>query len=112
MAVKPARLAGPIQLGTTISTLYTSAALTSTAISNAIANNQSAGVVTFTVHVVPSGDSATASNQVVSAIPLAAGESMIIGNLLNQVLGPGDSIQALASAATSINVLLSGNKIT
>ena len=112
MAVQAKRLYGPDQLGHTVSTLYTSPAGTKTSITTCVATNAGSGVITYTVHLVPSGDTATTSNMIVDASSLSEGENEIVGALIGQVLEAGDSIQALASSAASINVLISGNTIT
>jgi len=112
MAVQAKRLYGPDQLGSTVSTLYTSPASTKTSITTCVATNAGSGVITYTIHIVPSGDTADATNMVVDAAPLSEGENEIVGALVGQVLEAGDSVQAKASSAASINVLISGNTIT
>lgn len=112
MGVSAKRLYGPDQLGNTVSTLYTSPAGTTTSITTCVVNNVDPSVQTYTIHVVPSGDTADATNMVVDEAPLDSGENEIVGALIAQILQPGDSIQALASAAASVNILISGNTIT
>lgn len=112
MGVSAKRLYGPDQLGTSLATLYTSPAGTTTSITTSTVTNVSAGVVTYTIHIVPSGDAADATNIVANEQPLDADGSEIVFQLVAKVLQPGDSIQALASAAASINIDIVGNTIT
>jgi hypothetical protein len=108
VTVTPAALVGPTQLGTSIAALYTAPGATKATVSRAVFTNVTGGAVTFTVEVVRSGGSTGTDKIVISAQSVAAGAAYVAPELERLVLATGDSIQALASAATSINAIISG----
>ena len=75
---------------------------------HAVFTNHTAGAVTLTVHVVPSGGSAAAANKVLDAYSISAHTAYTSPELSGCVLTAGDSIHTLASAATSIGQNISG----
>ena len=111
MAVTPKRLVAGSQLTTSAATYYTATSVT-TRIDAMALTNTTGGAVTATVHLVASGGSASASNCVLSARSLAAGETLIVAGALGQWLASGGFIQALASAGTSITLVASGVEFT
>lgn len=86
---------------------YTVPAGSTLTISAATANNVTAGVVTMSGQLTPSGGSALA---IISAlnIPAAGATPTTLPALVGQTLGAGDKIELWASAGTSINVWVSG----
>ena len=104
----PKRLVDGSQLTAAAATYYTVPTNTLTTISACTLTNTTAGAVTATVHLVPSGGSATASNMILSARTLAAGESFNVGSAIGQTLAAGGTLQALAGAVTSISLVASG----
>lgn len=111
MAVTPKRLISGSQLTTSAATYYTATSVKAR-IDALVLTNTSAGAVTATVHLVPSGGSAGASNCILSARSLAAGESYVVPGALGQWLESGGTIQALASSATAITIVASGVEST
>lgn len=112
MATTPKRLVDGSQLTTSAATYYTCPTLTRARIATFAATNTSGGAVTISVHLVPSAGSATDSNIVADEISLAAKETKSISGAIGQVLEAGGTIQALASANTAINIVVSGYEIT
>ena len=104
----PSRLVDGSQLTTSAATYYTTPANTITTISACTLTNTTAGAVTATMHLVPSGGTATASNMILSARTIAAGESYNVGPAIGQTLAAGGFLQALAGSATSITLVASG----
>ncbi|MEY4345873.1 MAG: hypothetical protein RL032_1705 [Pseudomonadota bacterium] len=104
----PKRLVDGSQLTTSAATYYTAPSNTLTTISACTLTNTTAGAVTATVYLVPSGGSATTSNVILSARTLAAGESFNVGSAIGQTLAAGGTLQALAGSATSIALVASG----
>jgi hypothetical protein len=100
------------QLTTLAATYYTAPANTTTVIQSVVLTNTTAGAITATVHLVASGGSATASNMVLSARSIAAGETYLVPGCAGAVVATGGTIQALASANTSIILMASGTEIT
>jgi len=111
MATTPKRLVSGSQLTTSAATYYTTPAATRARIAAFTATNTTAGAVTMTVHLVPSGGSADNTNKVADAISLAANETKAITGAIGHVLEASGTIQALASANTSINIVVSGYEI-
>jgi hypothetical protein len=99
------------QLTTSAATYYTVPALTTAIIQSVVLTNTTAGAVTATVHLVTSGGTATALNMVLSAKSLVAGETYIVPGTSAMVLATGGTLQALASANTSISLMASGTEI-
>ena len=111
MAVIPKRLVAGSQLTAVAATYYTATAVT-TRIDACALTNTTAGAVTATVHLVPSGGTATVSNCVMSAKSLAAGETVTVAGAIGQWLAAGGTLQALASAGASITLVSSGVEFT
>lgn len=111
MATTPKRLVSGSQLTTSAATYYTAPASTKTRISAFTATNTTAGAVTVTVYLVPSGGSADNTNKVADVVSLAANETKAITGAIGHVLEAAGTIQALASANTSINIVVSGYEI-
>jgi hypothetical protein len=105
MAISAKKLFNPTQLGTSASTLYTVPAGTKTLVKRLIAHNTDTSSRIITLYLVPSGGAAGVSNQVAKeTIPA---EDYAVFDL-DQVLEAGDTIQALADAASVITVHGSG----
>jgi hypothetical protein len=71
-----------------------------------LAANVTSSASTVSIHIVPSAGSASSSNLVFAAIPVAGNSTVVFD--LNQVLNAGDTIQALAGNATTVNLMVSG----
>tara|TARA_R110000868_G_scaffold143298_1_gene361346 strand:- start:5031 stop:5375 length:345 start_codon:yes stop_codon:yes gene_type:complete len=106
--VTPAVLCAATQITNAAATYITGAAASQTIIKRAVFNNITAGAVTITVYRVASGGSAGTTNEVISARPVSAGATDLAPELANMVLNAGDTIQAKASANTSVNMTASG----
>lgn len=74
--------------------------------------NTTAGAVTLTLDIVDAGGSAGATERIISAKSIAAGETYRCPEMVGHVLENGDTIQGLASAATSLTIRVSGREIT
>lgn len=99
----------PVQLGVAASVIYTCPAGFKGTPKQCSVTNVNAAARTLTVYRVPSGGSPSASNTIISALTIPPsgvnGGAISIAHLIsNQVLAPGDTLQALASAASSLNV--------
>ena len=66
----------------------------------------------YSLHIVPSGGSADATNILVSARSLIDNESDTPAEIINQLVPAGGSIQALASTTLKITVRASGVEFT
>ena len=72
------------------------------------ATNDAAVTETYTFHIVPNGGSPDATNRLVKARPLTAGEPDTPAEIINQLVPAGGTIQALASTTLEIAVRASG----
>jgi hypothetical protein len=105
------RLTNPTQLGTSASSIYTVSGVGLTvAVRQLMVSNVSSSSVNFSMHVVPSGGTTSATNLMSPAVPVAPNSFILID--LNQALSNGDSLSAFASAGSSINVMVSGYEVT
>lgn len=95
-------------LGTGSATMYTAPTGTYVQITKLLLVNVAGSSVTATVALVSSAVSYTTTQ----AQGLLAGQSWNSPNEYGLVLNPGDSITALASAATSVNFLMAGLLLT
>jgi hypothetical protein len=93
------------QLTTSAATYYTAPANTISTISALTATNTTGGAVTMTLHIVPSGGTASDTNKILSARSIAAGESYVVAQAIGQTLEAGATLQALAGANTSISLV-------
>jgi hypothetical protein len=112
MAVQAKSLFTPLQAANAETTQYTTPAATRTILDKFTGTNTTAGAVTLTVKLVQNGGAASASNTIVSAKSLAAGECYTFPEIVGHVLNPGDFLSTLASAATSITIRASGREVT
>jgi hypothetical protein len=107
MAVTGKTLIPGSQLTTSAATYYTSTGIR-TRIDALVLTNTTGSAATATVHRVPSGGSASASNCIMSAKSINAGETVVVIGAIGQWLEAGDFIQALANANTTITIVGSG----
>lgn len=111
MTASPARIVSGSQL-TTSAVTYATATNEKIRIERITLCNTTAGAITATVYLVPSGGSAGATNTVISAKSIAAGETYKCPELIGAVIETGGTLQALASANTSITIVGSGWRFT
>lgn len=111
MAVSPKRLVPGSQIANVATTYYTATGVKARIDSCALTNT-TAGAITATVHLVPSGGSAAASNCILSAKSINAGDTYIVPGAIGQWLEDGGTIQALAGSAASITLVASGVEYT
>ena len=68
--------------------------------------------MTVTIDLVDSGGTAGASERMISARSIAAGETYICPEVVGHILNAGDSIHGLASEYTSITIRASGREVS
>ena len=101
MALNYAKLFEPAALTATVATYYTVLAPNTLRNATVRLTNVTAAPVTATVHAVPLSASATASNAILYGYAVPANSYI---DLTIPTLKTGDTIQALAGAATSITI--------
>lgn len=92
-------------------TVYTAPAGTRVKLDKYTVYNSTAGVLTYTVKLVPAGGSAGASN-VVGIASIQPGETYTLPWVVGHDLNPGDFISALCSSATSLVHRITGRVTT
>lgn len=107
MTMTPTRLVNGSQIAASATTYYT-ASDGKTRIDACALTNTTAGAVTVTMYLVPSGGSASASNCILSARSIPAGTTFNVTSAIGQWLDTGGTLQALASSATSVTLVASG----
>lgn len=91
-------------LGITPTTIYTSSG--QSAVTLIYFCNRSLAPITFTVHAVTNGETATLSNIIYYDVPLAPTDTFVL-DTERLILDAGDSIVALASQVDSMSVTVS-----
>ena len=76
------------------------------------ATNYSAAAASISVNLVTTSGAAGNENLITKTKTLQPAEVYTFPELVGQVLNPGDFISTLASAATSINIRVSGREVT
>lgn len=76
---------------------YTAPAQTYGVVKNAVVTNTTGAPVALTLYRVPSGGTADAAHTLISARSIAAGATDLCPELVNKVIEPGASIQALGN---------------
>lgn len=81
-------------------------------IDTATALNDNAAAQTVTIYRVPSAGAAGAVNALIKAKSIGIGATDLLPELRGKFLNPGDTIWAVASAASSISIDVSGRELT
>lgn len=97
------RLGGPIQLGTSTTTICTAGAGITEVIKQIIITNTDTVDRTVTLAI---GSAATAANRILSALPIGANDVIILDTAL--VLLTTETLQGLSDTAAKVNVTVVG----
>lgn len=76
------------------------------------ATNHDASARTLAIHLVPSGGSPAASNQVTKDVTISAGQTLEILDVKNHILEAGDAISVSASVASQVVIRASGREVS
>lgn len=98
-----ARLGGPVQLGTTTTTICTAATGYAEIIKQIIICNTDTVDRTVTLAI---GSAATAANRLMSALPIGANDIMVFDTAI--VLAAGETLQGLSDTAAKVTVTAVG----
>lgn len=99
------------QLTTGATTKYTATSVVGI-IDKATCTNVSVAAATLTVYLVASGGTAGPANATVYQKTIAAGYADTLPELVGHILNAGDFLSALASAATALNLRVSGREVS
>ena len=108
----PQKLVAGSQLTTSAATYYTAGTNVKAVITNMTLTNTTGTARTATVHVVSTGATETASNMIISARVIAAGETYNCPEAIGSVILATGTIRALAEANTAISLQVSGYEVT
>ncbi|CAB4184005.1 hypothetical protein UFOVP1362_54 [uncultured Caudovirales phage] len=111
MAVTPKVLIASQQLTNSNATYYTATNVT-TFIDKMTVCNTSGSSVTLTIDLVTALGSAGVSKRIISARIIAAGDTYLCPEAVGHILAPGDTIQGLAGAVTSLTIRSSGREVS
>lgn len=100
------------QLTGSAATLYTSPVATWTRIEKVTLFNTDTASHTYTIYIVPSGQTAATANLMVSAQRIAAGATLSDFNIPGLFLNPGDFISAFADTTTVVNINIAGTQFS
>lgn len=89
-----------------LTTQYTVSTGTYVLIDKITLSNDTAGSATISVYIVPSGGSATAATKTYATVTVPAATTVTIGS--GEWMNAGDFIATNASAASTINIRISG----
>lgn len=97
------------QLTTSEAVQYTCPANSAVRVSTAVVTNTSNSAVTVSMSLVKSGNAAGPANRILASYSLASHDSLSLNDVLSgALLGPGDFVSAIASAATSVSFVMTG----
>lgn len=112
MALALNRLIDPVQVTNALVTYYTSPVNQYTLIKKGLAVNTDTAARTFTLEIIKSGGTAGAASIVLNAVTIAPGQTRELFEVENQILNPGDFIQAMADTGAKVSFSLSGVVVT
>ena len=107
-SISPAVLQPGVTLTTSAAAIVTGGVNQQTIVKRAVFSNPTGAAVGFTVYRVAAAGSVGTATTIIPSRNIAAGGTDLAPELANMVLNAGDTIQALASAATAINAFASG----
>lgn len=97
----------PQQLGNADAGVYTSPTQTTTKLGRAVFTNTTVSATTITAGIT-TGGALTAATTLISALPLAAGQSYVSPELAGAVLPAGSQLRVFAGAAATVTFTVSG----
>ena len=101
------QLVAPGYLGNADAQVYTAPTQTTAKIGRAVFTNTSVSATTITAGIT-TGGALGGSNTLISARPIAAGESYVSPELAGAVIPSGSQLHVFAAAATSVTFTASG----
>ena len=105
--VAQVQLVAPQQVGNADASVYSAPANTTAKIGRAVFCNTSGSALTITAGIT-GGGALTSATTLISARPIAPGESYTCPELAGAVIPAGSQLHAYASAATSVTFTASG----
>lgn len=110
MAVTLNQLVAPQQIANSATTYYTAAV--TTRIDKVSVTNPTATAATVTFYIVPSAGSVGDSTTITKTRSINTLETWTVFDLIGHVMNAGDTLRAVASAATTLTLMASGTQVT
>jgi hypothetical protein len=101
------QLVAPLQLGNADAAVYTAPTQTTSKVGRAVFTNTTASATTISAGIT-TGGALGAATTLISARPIAPGESYVSPELAGAVIPAGSSLRAFAGAATAVTFTASG----
>ncbi|MGH9821690.1 MAG: hypothetical protein ACREDR_00305 [Blastocatellia bacterium] len=112
MSLSYVGLVAAVQLPASVAAQYTCPSGTAVVVKHVVFTNTTAGGVTVTAYVVPSGGALGNAAKVLDAFSITAHTAYVSPELAGVALNAGDSLQCFAGASASISMNASGFKQT
>lgn len=106
----PLRLAGPAQVASSATSVYTVGSGKTAVVKQLVLNNTSSSAITISAYLVPVSGSATAATSFIYQLSVAPSSNIIWSGDLP--LTAGEQIYLAASSGTSVTYVLSGIEIS
>lgn len=103
------RLSGPVALSTSEVSQFTVASGRSVVVKQFVFTNHTAASATVTANLVPAAGSASAGNRIIGGLVIGANSTIIVA--VDLPMAVSESIVAVASAASTINLTITGVEI-
>lgn len=117
MPIVPKQLVAPVQVAAA-ATDYIAAVTVKTRLDKVTVTNPTTTARSITFYIIPSGGAAGDSTTITKEYAIPAKSTWNCPDLVGQILSPasggaaGDKLQALASAATALTLMISGTEIS
>jgi len=111
MSIQAKQLIAPQMLTSSAATYYTATRVTARIDAFTVTNTDTAAH-SLTVHIVPSGGSAAASNRVIDAKSIHPKETYTCPEMIGKIIPSGSFIQALDDAGSVMSINAAGIEIT
>lgn len=113
MTIRNKKLANAVSVGITTTVLYTvPTSLLRTIITQARIVNTGAAVAVLNLWVVQPGETVDDTTAAIVNKSIGVDETVILSDIINQVLDTGGTLEATSDLATSLNFAASGLEVT
>lgn len=111
MTVLAKQLVAPQQIANS-ATAYISAVTVKTRLDKVTVTNPTATARSVTFYIIPNGGSAGDDTTITKSYVVPGGVTWNCPDLVGQILAIGDQLQAVASAAAALTLMISGTEIS
>lgn len=105
------KLVAGSQIAATVTTYYTVGTNLRAVLTQVTLTNTTTTARTVDLHLIPSGGTASASNQILSDFPVPANSTKAVFVAVGHVMHTGDFIQAACDSASAVTLQVSGVEV-